>query len=87
VEACNRKKAFFHAANGKAQHCIQSAFDLIFLLSLGLAGGEGFFFIFPLFPTYSLQVPNKVPSSSHLWKDGVPNPFQFFVCVLYPLRV
>ncbi len=40
--------------------CIQSAL-FFFLLSFGL-GGEGFFcFIFPLFPTCPLQVPNMFP--------------------------
>jgi len=52
--------------------CTQSA--LIFLILSFVWVGEGFFFIFPLFPTCSLQVPNGFPSGSH----GVPNMFPGF---------
>ncbi len=51
----------FHAANGKAQYAFKSAF-IFFLLSFGVGGGD--FFFFPLFPTYSLQVPNGFSSCS-----------------------
>jgi hypothetical protein len=36
--------------------------EFIFLLSLGEVGLWRNFFIFPLFPTCSLQVPNEFPS-------------------------
>jgi hypothetical protein len=58
AQAKNGDKLFWeeklHAANGKAQACTQSAL-LSFLLSLW-GGGQGFFFIFSLFPVFQFPM-------------------------------
>ncbi len=51
-------KEKFHAANGKAQACIQRCFVF---LCFGVGGEERFFFIFPNFPMCSHYVPFKFP--------------------------
>jgi hypothetical protein len=61
-------KGKFHATNEKAQHALKVPFFkfyffFIFFFGWGRAGGR-IFFILPLFPTCSFQVPSGFPLGS-----------------------
>jgi hypothetical protein len=60
-----RPREKFHAANEKAQHALKVPW-FFFLLSFGGLSGERISFIFPVFLTCSLQVPNGFP----IWGEG-----------------
>jgi len=74
-------KEKFHAANGKAQACIQLAL-FFFLLCFGVGGEKRFFFIFPDFPMCSHYVPFKFPMGSQYF----PQHFLHTSSLLYALE-